>query len=1282
MRIINDIFDYGLSFSRRCMAVILVCSLNTSVAKTVISVQNGIWNDPATWDCACFPSITDDVVIFSGHVIVHTVPVTINDLTINNGGVLYDFNTVMTVTGNLTVNGTYSGTNDLILTGSGIIIDGIGIINNTALLNINGNATISSSANLTKANGQVRIGNGVIVTNNGTIIIGDPIVGVSASSSWVNAAGAALKVGKDLLTTGVLIASAPDNTVEYYGAPVQDIKTPGDLTYYHLVISGTGNKVLVTDINIDGNFTINGLFDCNNFNIYLRGNWNSKGAFDERNATVIFDGPADQTVTSILGETFYNLSISKSGGNLILNNAVIVSNTLTMSGGNVDASSNKLTLGTSTADEGTLIYTDGQVIGELERWIANTGTGYLFPVGTNSHYLPAQPTFNAIATGGSVIAKFIESDPGNNGLWLIDGTDTIYNTFVEGYWDLTEANGFSSGDYDLELTGNGFTAFPIDSATRLLIRTDAVSPWITGGTHIAAVGSTAKRNNINTFPAQYAFGDDADCGGPVTSAITGDTSVCTGDAGVAYSVNNTSGSTYNWSIKGGTQASGGTANIITIDWGVTGMAGKVRVVENNGCTNGAPVDLSVTINTLSPSTITGKVNVAELTIGEPYSVTAAAGYTYTWTVTGGAIATGQGTNSITADWGAAGAGNVSVVAGSACGSSPAVDLDVSLYIVAESIITGDWTNPATWNCSCVPVAGYNVRIKNTHTVTLTSTTTINHLIIDAGGILNDGGNYMFVNGDFTVNGEYSGTEDMELKGISSTIDGTGIISHTGQISIVSGNKTILTSAILTKVSGNVRILDNIMVTNNGNITLGGNLIGAATSVWNNEVNSTLNIGGDLLANGTLIATATGNTVNFNRTAANQNVKTPVGGAYYNLTISGAGTKNLEDNIIVTGMLTLDEGKLDPGIYTLTISYSGSVIANNGYTVSLERKMNDISTAYYYPVGNDGIYRPINIIPGTGNYIIEMELRNYNPDLDGYDRSLHNPQVDTIYPNYYWYGEKTKGGSDFDIIFYYDDADTGVSEIRMTIVRWEGTEWINIGEGIDTIVNAVIARSGFGGLGPFALAGISEPPLPFEPLPVELLSFDARLNRVTAQSVGTVKVVVDITWATASEINNDYFTVEKSGNPQGFQNPEGLGLDWKTVTIIPGAGNSNQSLHYTAVDTEPDCGISYYRLKQTDYNGKYTYSDIVAVNYETLSGLDVYPNPTNGDFYIDINGNKDDKVLVVVLDLLGKEHYSKVIIPEDSEYTFAIDPSDKLSPGVYMVVASNKNNIYKKKIVIQ
>lgn len=111
------------------------------------------------------------------------------------------------------------------------------------------------------------------------------------------------------------------------------------------------------------------------------------------------------------------------------------------------------------------------------------------------------------------------------------------------------------------------------------------------------------------------------------------------------------------------------------------------------------------------------------------------------------------------------------------------------------------------------------------------------------------------------------------------------------------------------------------------------------------------------------------------------------------------------------------------------------------------------------------------------------------------------------------------------------------------------------------------------------------------LPIKLLSFSHQL----------APGQVILQWETASEINNDYFTIERSPDMQ----------QWEVIGHVIGAGNSNQQLTYRLADHMPLKGLSYYRLKQTDFDGQYEYFETLAVNYmveENTLGFRVTKSP--------------------------------------------------------------------------
>ena len=120
-----------------------------------------------------------------------------------------------------------------------------------------------------------------------------------------------------------------------------------------------------------------------------------------------------------------------------------------------------------------------------------------------------------------------------------------------------------------------------------------------------------------------------------------------------------------------------------------------------------------------------------------------------------------------------------------------------------------------------------------------------------------------------------------------------------------------------------------------------------------------------------------------------------------------------------------------------------------------------------------------------------------------------------------------------------------------------------------------------------------------PLPVELVAFDAEL----------VGDKVDLTWTTASEINNDYFEIQKSQD----------GFVFQTVARVQGNGNSVNMIDYQYEDGLEASGKYYYRLKQVDFDGTYAYSETVYIDYVNQDPAEVFPNPATN-----INGFKNIK----------------------------------------------------------
>jgi hypothetical protein len=179
-----------------------------------------------------------------------------------------------------------------------------------------------------------------------------------------------------------------------------------------------------------------------------------------------------------------------------------------------------------------------------------------------------------------------------------------------------------------------------------------------------------------------------------------------------------------------------------------------------------------------------------------------------------------------------------------------------------------------------------------------------------------------------------------------------------------------------------------------------------------------------------------------------------------------------------------------------------------------------------------------------------------------------------------------------------------------------------------------------------------------PLPITLLSFNAFVENNNS---------VRLQWITAQEVNNDFFTVERSAN----------GIDWETVVTLAGSGTTLETREYKWLDEKPFWGQSYYRLKQTDFDGTSTYSKIVSVKVsKTFQDVIVYPVPAKDELFVEFA--RSENVVLKIIDQLGRESQVK---PTFGPRGASIDTSE-LTPGVYFLHLTNGREHACKKIIIE
>lgn len=176
-----------------------------------------------------------------------------------------------------------------------------------------------------------------------------------------------------------------------------------------------------------------------------------------------------------------------------------------------------------------------------------------------------------------------------------------------------------------------------------------------------------------------------------------------------------------------------------------------------------------------------------------------------------------------------------------------------------------------------------------------------------------------------------------------------------------------------------------------------------------------------------------------------------------------------------------------------------------------------------------------------------------------------------------------------------------------------------------------------------------------PLPVALISFDASCENNA----------VKLKWNTATEINSDYFVIEKSTDA----------LNFYPIAEIQGHGNSTSINNYEWIDDSSNEELgetNYYRLKQVDFNGDFEYFKTMALSCSNLSPINIYPNPINNLLNISFgSGSSDQEYKIEIRDYLGRLIIEHKVRVSGSVYQMKLD--ELKSEGVYFIKIQDEFN---------
>jgi hypothetical protein len=545
----------------------------------------------------------------------------------------------------------------------------------------------------------------------------------------------------------------------------------------------------------------------------------------------------------------------------------------------------------------------------------------------------------------------------------------------------------------------------------------------------------------------------------------------------------------------------------------------------------------------------------------------------------------------------------------------------------------------------------------------TATPTFNNILVEANGSWLSTSVYdPTITGNITNNGTF-----------------TACLNTSGcDYILTSGSGTLGGSSTISNMA-NIFLNDGASYTNE-NTSVGGIQVGTGIQTTSgagsfiNGANATLDYSGTL-ANFSVTnftASAAGNTVIFSRPDANQSLRatTDVNNEYVNVTINKADGFDviLDDNITVSGTLTLTAGDVQLNAFDLTLADGATVSGGNSTSYIklngaglLNQEYSAVGATLSFPIGDVDDFSPINSLTLHSATLgaspsIEFDITdaaNSNRDVDNTGAGGDDDgTAATSFLSRFWTLTPTDiSDVTFSASYTYVDTDVAgatanEAELVGSVYRtpigeafldWSVEEAVNATSNLVTVSN--VSSSALGVL--YAMDNT------LERLPVELLSFTAntRLQEVV------------LNWETTSEENNSHFTIERSAN----------GISFQSIGELEGKGNSSELISYSFIDEFPLTGRAYYRLKQVDFSGAFEYSEVIsavwdgAVNYK----FRLFPNPVNngGELTLSFERTQTNSEVVKwqLLSITGEQLIEQV--GSDKEY---IIETSKLSVGTYLV----------------
>ncbi len=1164
---------------------------------------------------------------------------------------------VKTFAGSITNNGTWISTT--ITTASNLILQN-GFVNNSVTNAAFGAATFNTNSQSLAGTGSFTFANPVIVsgaitlTNNSShingVTINGTLSGTEAGSTYANAANRvtyyqSTTAATQPMQTGAIDASAAGNTFHYSRNTTATVKPA---TYNHLIISGGNTKTSGGNVTVNGDFTHSaGTFNPSGFDFTVNGNSTVSATINDNNAagTVNFEN-VNLSGGTITGSATGTVNIN---GNLSIatGNGTIGQVNLTVNGTTSISASRTLNLNNNTG------------VKTFAGAITNNGTWTSTTISTASNLVLQNGFTNNSATNAAIGAATFSA---NNQQLSGTGSFTFSQpVIISGAITLTNNTSHVNGvTFNNTLNGSEAGATYANAANRVTYynaNVAATQPMQTGAIDAAAIGNTFHYNRNTTATVKPATYHNLIISGGNTKTLGGNT-IVNGD--FTHSAGTFNPTSYSFTVSGNT--------IVSATISDNNAAGTLNFENVN----------------LSGGTITGSA-------------------TGTVNINGNlSIATGNGT---------IGQVNLTVNGTTSISASRTLNLNNNTGV---KTFAGAITNNGTWTSTTISTAS-NLVLQNGFTNNSATNAAIGAATFSANNQqLSGTGSFTFsqpvvISGAITLTNNSSHVNGVTFNNtINGTVAGSTLANGAGSIIIYQPNAVTMPMATGTldgSASGNtfrynrnnaqtikpatyanLSILNGNTKSLSGTTNVTGNLnIANATTLDVTASNYALSVGGNWSNAGTFAAR--NGTVTFSGSTS-QTITPNTSGFYnvvFNNTAPGANAITLANDVTITNQCTMTDGVINTSgsklILTNTTAANLSGFGNASYVSgNLRRYIANNTSTYAFPVGNNTNYYRADIKNNNLNGITYIDANYSNLDRhDDADMNV-NDGVELTYisvaSNMWTIDPNTTPSSGSYDIYLYTGNISGLSNNEFSVIKRptgspDATAWTTGGGTINgaggdgrKVADGYALRMGLTSFSEFGIGSTQAG----NPLPIQLVSFTAKLNR---------SGLVELTWVTATEVNNDFFSVERSID----------GINFEEILQVKGAGNTNRTLSYKAVDGNPLTGVSYYKLKQTDYDGTFTYSNVVSVTNNGIAtsvpanvNWTVFPNPAFAGGLMNVTADgATSKIKVAVYDATTGSIVAETISANEQA---AVELNENLKSGIYIVNIHEGGNITSKRIIVQ